>query len=548
MKRKKSFALVLVVTIILVIAALTFLTSFIGYREFTSVLEKQYNDSAYEIAETVKSILNPDKLDEYLETGVKDQEYEEIEASLDKLVVTMNCNYIYVAKITKDNLLESTYIFDSVNPWTGFDRYPLGYVASDMDPKYAEDTKHILETGGRAEQYLYTYTATEAHTSAGLGVTDSNGEVVAIIGVEKPMTALIEARNTYVRDIIMAALFIMAASIIIYLLFLRSFLVKPIREITDEAERFASDHSVRSEELSAAKNRYEIGVLARSIRKMEEDINTYIDDLTRVTAEKERIGAELNVATQIQADMLPRIFPAFPYRNEFDLYATMDPAKEVGGDFYDYFLVDDDHIALVMADVSGKGVPAALFMVIAKTLIKNRAQSGGTPSEILAYANEQLCEGNEAELFVTVWMAIIEISTGKGIATNAGHEHPVIRRSGNEFELQIYKHSPAVATIEGIRFRQHEFQLFPGDTLYVYTDGVPEATNQKNELYGTDRMVNILNRNKDVEPKLLLEKIRTDIEDFVGDAPQFDDITMLAFYYYGPEGKPTLSTTPTETK
>ena len=169
---------------------------------------------------------------------------------------------------------------------------------------------------------------------------------------------------------------------------------------------------------------------------MEEGIRDYIQNLTRVTAEKERIGAELSVATQIQADMLPRIFPAFPERKEFDLYATMTPAKEVGGDFYDFFMIDDDHLALVMADASGKGVPAALFMVIAKTLIKNHAQMGEYSSaKVLMQANEALCEGNKAELFVTVWLAILKISTGKGLAANAGHEHPILRRAGGLYVL-----------------------------------------------------------------------------------------------------------------
>ena len=167
----------------------------------------------------------------------------------------------------------------------------------------------------------------------------------------------------------------------------------------------------------------------------------------------------------------------------------MTPAKEVGGDFYDFFLIDDDHLALVMADVSGKGVPAALFMVIAKTLIKNHAQMGEySPAKILAQANEALCEGNEAELFVTVWLAILEISTGRGLAANAGHEHPILRRTGGSYELIEYRHSPAVATMEGIRFREHAFELHPHDTLFVYTDGVAEATNAENKLYGTERL------------------------------------------------------------
>lgn len=264
------------------------------------------------------------------------------------------------------------------------------------------------------------------------------------------------------------------------------------------------------------------------------ELRDYMIDLQHVTAEKERIGAELNVATKIQADMLPRKFPPFPERREFDLYATMDPAKEVGGDFYDFFMIDDDHIALVMADVSGKGVPAALFMVISKTLIKTRTLQGGLPGEILEDVNDQLCEGNEAELFVTVWLAIVELSTGKGWAANAGHEHPAIKRKDGSFELSIYKHSPAVATMEGIPFKQHEFELEPGDSIYVYTDGVAEATNTENELYGTDRMLDVLNRSDPENLEETLEAIRTDIDDFVGDAEQFDDITMLLFNYYGP--------------
>ncbi len=277
----------------------------------------------------------------------------------------------------------------------------------------------------------------------------------------------------------------------------------------------------------------EIGDLAAQFNQMAVSLKKYIKDLTQITAEKERIGAELSVATQIQADMLPRIFPAFPERKEFDLYAIMDPAKEVGGDFYDYFMVDDDHIALVMADVSGKGVPAALFMVIAKTLIKSRAQMGDSPAEILRNVNEQLCEGNEAELFVTVWLAVIEISTGKGMAANAGHEHPVLRRADGQYELVKYRHSSAVGALPGVRFREHPFELYPGDSLFVYTDGVPEATDAHDQLFGSDRMLEALNRDPLATPRQLLQAVWRDVNAFVGEAPQFDDITMLNFQYKG---------------
>ena len=251
--------------------------------------------------------------------------------------------------------------------------------------------------------------------------------------------------------------------------------------------------------------------------------------------EKERLATELQTANKIQADMLPRVFPD---RKEFDLFASMDPAKEVGGDFYDFFMTDEHHLALVMADVSGKGIPAAMFMVVAKTLIKNRALMGGGPGEILEYVNNQLCENNEENLFVTVWMAIIDIRTGKGLAANAGHEHPAVRRKDGKYELVIYRHSPAVATFEDIPFREHSFEMNPGDALFVYTDGVAEATDSNNELFGAERMITALNHEPQAAPEKLLKIVRADIDEFVGEADQFDDITMMCFNYNGAQEEP----------
>jgi sigma-B regulation protein RsbU (phosphoserine phosphatase) len=251
------------------------------------------------------------------------------------------------------------------------------------------------------------------------------------------------------------------------------------------------------------------------------------------TEKTERLATELNLASDIQTNVLPNIFPVYPERKEFSLHASMTAAKEVGGDFYDFFFVDDDHIALVMADVSGKGIPAALFMMVARTLIKNRAMMGGGPAEILYDVNNQLCEGNVAELFVTVWLGILEISTGKGMAANAGHEHPVLCKNGDEFALVVYRHSPAVAAMEGMRFKEHEFEMKPGDTLFVYTDGVAEATNAENELFGTDRMLDALNKDPDAAPEQILENVMDGINEFVQGAEQFDDITMLSLKYFG---------------
>lgn len=246
------------------------------------------------------------------------------------------------------------------------------------------------------------------------------------------------------------------------------------------------------------------------------------------SAARQRIETELNVATQIQADMLPRIFPAFPERREFDIYASMTPAKEVGGDFYDFFLVDEDHLAMVIADVSGKGVPAALFMVIAKTLLKNAVQMGSSPRQALEKVNNQLCENNEAEMFVTVWLGVYEISTGHLTAANAGHEYPAIRRAGGRFELFKEPHGFVLAGMENARYREYELEIGVGDTLFLYTDGVTEATDGANTLYGTDRMLAALNRNCQLDPERLLHEVKADLDGFVGAAPQFDDITMLS--------------------
>ena len=281
----------------------------------------------------------------------------------------------------------------------------------------------------------------------------------------------------------------------------------------------------------------EIEVLAESFAKQSARTNLYIDQIKRVTAEKERIEAELDMASRIQCSQLPSLFPPFPDRKEFSLYASMTPAKEVGGDFYDFFMIDDDHIGLVMADVSGKGVPAALLMMVSRVLIKSGLQNGKSPAETLESVNNQLCEGNEADFFVTVWCAVLEISTGKGVAANAGHEHPVLRRAGGLYELQVYRHSMPVGAIKEIPFKQHAFQLNPGDSLFVYTDGVAEATNEQKQLYGTGRMLAALNKDPDAQPEQVLGNVAQDINSFVDGAEQFDDITMLSFRYLGPSGR-----------
>ena len=247
--------------------------------------------------------------------------------------------------------------------------------------------------------------------------------------------------------------------------------------------------------------------------------------------ETERISAELNVANHIQTSMLPNLFPAFPEREEFDIYAGMTPAKEVGGDFYDFFMVDDRHLAVVIADVSGKGVPAALFMVIGKTLIKDHTQKNRDLGEIFTEVNELLCESNSEGLFITAFEGVLDLDTGEFVYVNAGHDAPLICRKNGSYEPLDVKPGFVLAGMENTKYSEGRIMLGEGDKLFHYTDGVTEATNSENLLYGKERLMLVLNNNKLMPPKETLSSVKADIDDFVGEAPQFDDITMLCIKY-----------------
>ena len=309
-------------------------------------------------------------------------------------------------------------------------------------------------------------------------------------------------------------------------------IVQPLNNITRQIASLSEDNLEFT-----MKNEYrtgdEIEVLAESFAKISHKTVLYLDKVRTVTAEKERISTELQMANQIQESMLPSIFPAFPERKEFDIYAIMDPAREVGGDFYDFFLIDEDHLCVVMADVSGKGVPAALFMMISKIILQSCAMLGRSAGEILTKTNEALCSNNKMEMFVTVWLGILEISTGKVTAANAGHEYPVMMRGG-KFEIVKDKHGLVIGGLDGIKYREYEMQLEPGDKLFLYTDGVVEATRNNSELFGTERMLKALNKMASGRPYEILRSVRSAVDDFVGDDEQFDDLTMLCLEYRGP--------------
>ena len=359
-------------------------------------------------------------------------------------------------------------------------------------------------------------------------VLEPTNNLLRELGVCSEQTVNSMQKTVQVSLLILIVVFVIFCLIVAALAFVFSMhLVKPIQLLTDRVSQLDGDNLDFTWEL---KNKDETDVLANSFLAMTQKMKEYIKNITEITAEKERIGAELNVATKIQADMLPKVFPPFPDRTEFDVYAQMTPAKEVGGDFYDFFLVDDDHLAIVIADVSSKGVPAALFMVIAKTLIKNHAMSLESLGDVFYRVNNQLCEGNEEGMFVTAWMGVITLSTGELEYVNAGH-NPQLLMNNADYDWIHAQPGFVLAGLEGIPYSSEQLKLKHGARIFLYTDGVTEAQNTSEELFGEERLLESLQRNGHLPLQQMLEAVRADIDTFAGEAEQFDDITMLAFEF-----------------
>ena len=405
--------------------------------------------------------------------------------------------------------------------------YPLGHVVTvGADQQKAmrsakANASHLANAGDYVDYYTF-FGETEGHPVF-IGMTYNLSEI--------RNSSASQAK----RETLYAMLFQIILSLICLILVNR-FVLQPIKKVQKNIRIYKKTKDSReiSEAIKEIKLHNEISDLSNDVTELAAEMDNYIGEIETITAEKERVSTELSMATRIQAAMLPHVFPPFPERSEFDIYASMDPAKEVGGDFYDFFLIDDDHLGIVMADVSGKGVPAALFMMASKIILQSCAMLGGSPAEILTKTNEAICSNNQEELFVTVWLGILEISTGKLTAANAGHEYPVLQKTpGGPFETVKDKHGLVIGAMPGIKYKEYELQLEPGTRLFLYTDGVPEATDSKENMFGTERMLAVLNEEPEAAPSRVLQNVRRAVDGFVKNAEQFDDLTMLCLLYKG---------------
>ena len=366
---------------------------------------------------------------------------------------------------------------------------------------------------------------------------NETGEIVCYIGADVDMSAIMHARHSFFLQTGFLVFLLIAASIAFSALFAEKLVSGPLRQLTAAATAFSGGENgyTKDDVISLPiQSRDEIGDLYREIRSMEERIVDYTDHLTHITAERERVSTELRTAAGIQNAMLPSVFPPFPDRREFSMYASMTPAKLVGGDFYDFFFIDEDHLAVLIADVSDKGVPAALFMMASKILLNYRARMGGGPAEILSAINGELCRNNPSSMFVTVWLGILELSTGVLRCCNAGHEKPFLRQNG-AFTLLSDAHGPIVGALPGVRYKEYEVCLHPGDVVFVYTDGVPDTRNAAGEFFGLERAADALNAADARSPEKAINAVREATARFAGDADPFDDMTMLCLLYNGPQ-------------
>ena len=561
----KIFRALILFALILGAAALTF-----GFYLYTSAVRKEYRSEAWQLSKSTAVILNQDevrivskrilevydslsevssqeKWDDSLTdayTDVADYLFAHVQLTLKNFAADSDAKDIYIGALDRERS-RLIYIVDyeddglhdycppgkwDILPEDELNIYLEGSAISSFDKLFGTN-KSMPAAINTTEEYGYLCTAATHLMDIG------DYSIMAFCDMDMNYVSQI-SRNFLIQYI----LILLVVAVILGFItarHLKKIVVNPVNKLADAALAYTSDKRQEGQGSGHFANLDihtgdEIESLSLTMKDMEKDMGAYIADLTSVTAEKERINTELDVAGKIQEGMIPHIFPAFPDRSEFDIYATMTTAKEVGGDFYDYFLIDHDHLAMVMADVSGKGVPAALFMMASKIIIQNITTiSGSSPAQILEYVNSQICSNNEAEMFVTVWLGIVDLTTGVLKAANAGHEYPAIKRAGGQFELFKDKHGFVIGGMDGVKYKEYEIQLETGDELFQYTDGVTEATNADEELFGTERMIEALNTDGETDPEKILKNVKASIDGFVNGADQFDDITMMCFKYIG---------------
>ena len=544
MKKGMSIKTKTAITTILFMSILTAVIAVIGYKLYHDSLMQNYKTYTNTVLEYSYRASVEYSFGDMIADREMPPDYEAFREQLNRIKDSSDIEYLYAIYFEDiDDLHSLHYAINAKNKKELSSGKPLSEIYTYMgksveDGAFEDDTLKTLQQAVKNRNTqnatLEGYSDEYGHMLNGYRVLyDSSDNAVGLICVEIDINRINAGVRQYLFTVILIAVIFTAVIIVLSTLNTRHYLIGPIVRITKSSDSFLkqlqdnADPDELEYEDAHVNTGGELSLLAHNVKSLADGVASYMTNLKAVTAEKERIGTELELAKNIQESMLPNIFPPFPNHKEIDIFATMTPAKEVGGDFYDFFLIDDDHMGMVMADVSGKGVPAALFMMMSKILIKNYALMGCSPAQVLEQTNNTICMNNKEDMFITVWYGVLEISTGKVTAANAGHEYPIIKKADGSFELFKDKHGFVIGGMDGMKYKEYEFVLEKGGTLFLYTDGVAEATNSKNELFGTDRMLDALNADPNASPKELLINMKQAVDEFVGDAPQFDDLTML---------------------
>lgn len=554
MKKGISIKIKAAVTAVFFMVILTSAIAFIGYKLYYDSVLESYVDYEETVLEYAYREASDYALGDMIKNRIMPMEYEKLRLDLNRIKDVSEIEYLYAIYFEDlDDIHSLHYALNTKTDKELKEGKEAGKTLSDIytfmgtpceEGSFEDDTlltlQRAVKQGKRDNGVLEGYSDVYGHMLNGYRVIfDKEDKPAGILCVEIDINRIYSDLHRYVQAVILIAASLTIVIILLYVLYTRRYLVEPIVQIAKSSELFVRkmDKCTEPEELVyeavPIRTGGELELLAENVKNLANGVSSYMSHLKTATAEKERIGTELSLAARIQADMLPNTYPAFPDRPEFDIYAIMDPAKEVGGDFYDFFLTDDDHLCMVMADVSGKGVPAALFMMASRIILANNANLGKSPAKILEDANAAICANNREEMFVTVWLGILEISTGKLTAANAGHEYPAIRQSDGKFELYKDRHGFVIGGMDGMKYREYEIQLSPGARVFVYTDGVPEATNAENDLFGTERMLDALNRDPGAKPQEIIGHVKSAVDGFVKESEQFDDLTMLCMEYTG---------------
>ena len=521
--------------------ALTVTISLFSYLSSKKYLEDMYAQRVISGSKSVATMLDAEDVQTIISPGGENSEaYSRVQSMLNTVKKDGNITYLSLVIPDEDSV---TFYIDTCVPEMGDDpanqlTYGTDVLYTDAANDEADLQKYSYAWDLYSENkgtdkpvvtdnsYGYNYTAVSP-------ILDENGNAIAEIQYILDMQAVRDHLRVFLYQMLGISFSIICVALLLYMILVKWMVLNPVEKLSQFTTDIIKSGNFEKKKIEL-KTRDEIEDLGQSFNFMIEQLEDYIENLTNVTAEKERIGAELNVATHIQSSMLPCIFPAFPDRDELDIYATMTPAKEVGGDFYDFFMVDERHIAIVMADVSGKGVPAALFMVIGKTLIKDHTQPGRDLGEVFTEVNNILCESNDNGMFITAFEGVLDLVTGEFRYVNAGHEKPFIYRKNGEYEAYETNAGFVLAGLEDIEYQEQKVNLSIGDKIFQYTDGVTEAVNKDKKLYGMDRLQHALNEKcLECSPEETLRLVKEDIDAFVGDNDQFDDITMLCLEYTG---------------